>query len=432
MAIYHCSVKIIGRSSGRSSVAAAAYRAGQKITNERDGITHDYSHKIGVVHSEIMLPDHMPNEYDDRAVLWNAVEKIERRLDSQTAREVEVALPVEFSMDDNIQLVRSYITKNFTSKGMCADFSIHDNANNPHAHIMLTMRDVSPNGFEKKNRDWNSKDLLEQWRENWANECNRALAEKGVQSRIDHRSLEAQGLERIPTIHIGRSSVRRSQNERIILFNEQYNPQNVSLFMNELNEGYTIIKKHLSELSQGDREITRIRDDIKTISKRTEDLDMLYSALQHTKAERSNMGRFQSKREINARIDNLEIAYKHSWDYFQRSYKVSPNDAHNEIMRLERECRHIVDNRGSAGISRYQEKMRDYEKEYKRQQLLAQIRTDRKEIFDRLDRADVRLNKIMADEYKEITQELRPSQIFLLEQQRHNHEKSRRIYDFVR
>ena len=139
MAIYHCSVKIIGRSSGRSSVASAAYRAGQKMTNQRDGITHDYTHKMGVAHSEIMLPDHAPSEYSGRAQLWNAVEKIERRLDSQTAREAEVALPVEFSLENNIQLVRNYITDNFTSKGMCADFSIHDNPNNPHAHIMLTM-----------------------------------------------------------------------------------------------------------------------------------------------------------------------------------------------------------------------------------------------------------------------------------------------------
>ena len=432
MAIYHCSVKIIGRSSGRSSVAAAAYRAGQKMTNERDGITHDYTRKIGVVHFEIMLPDYAPIEYDDRATLWNAVEKTERRLDSQTAREVEVALPVEFSMNENIQLVRNYIAENFTSKGMCADFSIHDNPNNPHAHIMLTMRDVSPSGFEKKNRDWNNKNLLEQWRENWANECNRALAEKGMQSRIDHRTLEAQGLERMPTIHVGRSSVRKAHNERIILFNEQYKPQNVSLFMNELNEGYTIIKNHLSELSQGERDITRIKDSIKTISKRTEDVEMLYNALQHTKAERNNMGRFQSKREIDARIESLETAYRHSWDYFERNYKVAPDQVHNEIIRLERECMSISQNRDNATISRYQEKMREFEKEYKRQRLLAQIRADRKEIFDRLDRVDMRLNRITADDRREIAQGLRSSQIALIEGERHRQPNVRGAFDWVR
>ena len=432
MAIYHCCVKIIGRSSGRSSVAAAAYRAGQKMTNERDGITHDYTRKIGVAHSEIMLPSHAPSEYNDRAQLWNAVEKIERRLDSQTAREVEVALPIEFSLDDNIQLVRNYIADNFTDKGMCADYSIHDNANNPHAHILLTMRDVSPSGFENKNRDWNNKNLLEQWRENWANECNRALVEMGVQSRIDHRSLEAQGVERMPTIHVGRSSVRKAHNERIIQFNEQYTPQNVSLFMNELNEGYTIVKKHLNELSRSDREITRIQDNIKTISKRTDDLRVQYHELQQAKAKRNSMGRFQSKREINARIENIESAYKHSCDYFQRSFKVSPNEARNEIMRLEREYRQMLYTHNNSDISHYQEKMRNFEKEYKRQQLLAQIRTDRKEIFDRLDRADMRLSKITHDQYREIAQELRPSQVAMLEQQRYHHEKTREFLDFVR
>jgi len=432
MAIYHCSVKIIGRSSGRSSVAAAAYRAGEKMTNERDGITHDYSRKVGVAHSEIMLSDHAPSQYNDRSQLWNAVEKIERRLDSQTAREVEVALPVEFGLDDNIQLVRNYIADNFIDKGMCADFSIHDNKGNPHAHIMLTMREISPSGFENKNRDWNNKNLLEQWRENWANECNRALAEKGVQSRIDHRSLEAQGLERMPTIHVGRSSVRRVHNEAIILFNEQYTSHNVSLFMNELNEGYTIAKKHLNELSQGEREIARIQDNIKTISKRTEDLRMQYDALQYIKSERNSMGRFQNKREIDARIDNIESAYKHSCDYFQRIFKVASDQAYSEIRRLERDYMSIAQSRDNAGISRYQEKMRSFEKEYKRQQLLAQIRADRKDIFDRLDRADVRLNKITHDQYREIARELRPSQVALLEQQRYNQEKARGIYDFVR
>jgi len=190
MAIYHCSVKIIGRSSGRSSVAASAYRAGEKITNERDGITHDYSRKSGVAHSEIILPDHAPSEYKNRAILWNAVEKIERRCDSQTAREVEIALPIEFSLKENIEVMQNYITENFTSKGMCADFAIHDNEGNPHAHILLTTREISPEGFGKKNRDWNNVKLLEEWRENWAKECNIRLEEKGLQ-KIDHRSLEA-------------------------------------------------------------------------------------------------------------------------------------------------------------------------------------------------------------------------------------------------
>jgi len=233
MAIYHCSVKIIGRSSGRSSVAASAYCAGQKITDERTGLTHDYSRKNGVTHSEIMLPSHAPNEFQNRAVLWNAVEKIERRTDSQTAREVEVALPIEFTLKENIQVLKNYIKENFVDKGMCADFSIHENRGNPHAHILLTTRDISPEefGFGKKNRDWNNVKLLELWRENWAKECNFLLKEKGLQE-IDHRSLEAQGLERIATIHVGKSKTRKLQNDEIIKYNERYKPENISQYMN--------------------------------------------------------------------------------------------------------------------------------------------------------------------------------------------------------
>ena len=141
IAIYHCSIKIIGRGSGKSAVSAAAYRAGEKITNEYDGIIHDYTRKGGIVHTEILLPDNAPLEYTDRTALWNAVEKIEKAKNSQLAREIEVALPVELTREQNINLVREYVKQNFVDNGMCADVCVHDkNDGNPHAHIMLTMR----------------------------------------------------------------------------------------------------------------------------------------------------------------------------------------------------------------------------------------------------------------------------------------------------
>jgi len=125
---------------GKSAVAAA-YRAGEKITNEYDGIEHDYTRKGGIVHAEILLPDHAPEEYADRTVLWNAVEKIERAKNSQLAREIEISLPVELSKEQNIFLARYYVNRNFVDEGMCADLCIHDkNDGNPHAHILLTMR----------------------------------------------------------------------------------------------------------------------------------------------------------------------------------------------------------------------------------------------------------------------------------------------------
>ncbi len=141
MAIYHCSIKIISRGKGKSAVAAAAYRAGVKIINQYDGIEHDYTRKGGIVHTEILLPENAPAEYADRAILWNAVEKIEKAKNSQLAREIELALPVELTREQNISLVREYVNQHFVAAGMCADICIHDKKDgNPHAHVMLTMR----------------------------------------------------------------------------------------------------------------------------------------------------------------------------------------------------------------------------------------------------------------------------------------------------
>ena len=143
----HIPVSIIKRSAGRSAVAAAAYRSGTKLTNEWDGMTHDYTRKGGIVHAEIMLPAHAPPEFADRSILWNSVEQIEKARDSQLAREIEAALPRELSDEQQLALVRAYVKDNFVDKGMCADFAIHDKGTgNPHVHIMLTLRPLKENG----------------------------------------------------------------------------------------------------------------------------------------------------------------------------------------------------------------------------------------------------------------------------------------------
>ena len=147
VAIYHCSIKVISRGKGKSAVAAAAYRAGEKITNQFDGMTHDYTHKGGVVHTEILLPDHAPAGYTDRAVLWNEVEKIEKAKNAQLAREIEISLPRELTRAQSISLVREYVKRHFVAAGMCADVCLHDTGGgNPHAHIMLTMRPFDERG----------------------------------------------------------------------------------------------------------------------------------------------------------------------------------------------------------------------------------------------------------------------------------------------
>jgi len=212
MGLYHLSVKIIGRGSGRSAVGAAAYRSGQALRSAayrsggemHDGeIVHDYTKKKGVVHSEIILPDGAPLEFADRQTLWNTVEANEMRRDARLAREIEVALQVEFELYEQITLLREFIKENFVDKGMISDFSIHSNEGNPHAHIMLTTRTVSPDGFGKKNPDWDKRENLLIWREKWAEINNRFFEEKGLAERIDHRTLMAQGINREPTIHMG-------------------------------------------------------------------------------------------------------------------------------------------------------------------------------------------------------------------------------------
>ena len=225
---------------GRSAVAAAAYRSGERLTNEWDGKTHDYTHKPGVVHTEIMLPAHAPPEFQDRSTLWNSVEQIEKASDAQLAREIEVALPVELSRAEQLALVRSYVQDNFVAAGMCADFALHDKGDgNPHAHILLTIRPLRSDGkwgpkcrkvydldsqgnripdgkggwknHREDTTDWNNRENAEKWRAAWATYANRALETAGRPERIDHRSYERQGVEKIPTIHMG---VAASQMER--------------------------------------------------------------------------------------------------------------------------------------------------------------------------------------------------------------------------
>ena len=189
MAIYHLCTKIIGRSGGRTATAAAAYRAGIRIRDTRTGILFDYSRRKNVCWRAIAAPDHAPEWALSREQLWNAVELAEKRGDAQLAREVEISLPLELSYLERLALIAEFVDATFVKHGMVADITVHDNQGNPHVHILLTMRELLPDGFGKKVREWNDKQRLEAWRQAWAAICNRALAKSGHRSRIDHRSL---------------------------------------------------------------------------------------------------------------------------------------------------------------------------------------------------------------------------------------------------
>ena len=236
MALYHFHVEQIKRSAGQSVIAAAAYRAGERLYSEYYGETNDFTRKGGVLHTEILLPPNAPSEYADRQTLWNAVEKAEKNKKAQLAYSFDIALQNELSMDENITLARRFVQEHFVSKGMIADLAVHepDKENgipNPHFHVLTTMRPLNPDGTwgNKQRReyaldengerirdekgeyvfnavhttDWHEPETLERWREAWCKMVNAEFERKGITARIDHRSYEAQGIEQIPTVHEG-------------------------------------------------------------------------------------------------------------------------------------------------------------------------------------------------------------------------------------
>ena len=208
MAIYHFSGQVISRSTGRSVVAAAAYRAADHLMDERYDQIRDYTHKCDVAHTEIILPAGAPDWMADREKLWNAVEAVEKRKDAQLAREFQIALPRELTLKQNIELAREFVQREFVARGMVADFAIHndkgkDGEPQPHIHVLLTMREVTPEGFGQKVRAWNDKSLLLGWREAWAEVANRHLGFYDHDIRIDHRTLAEQGIDLTPQSKIG-------------------------------------------------------------------------------------------------------------------------------------------------------------------------------------------------------------------------------------
>ncbi|WJM80999.1 MobQ family relaxase [Pectobacterium brasiliense] len=197
MAIFHLEFKIVKRSEGMSSCRKAAYHSRSKITDDRTGNTYDFSHRSDLFHHQILAPASAPSHIiESSTALWNEVERVERQKDGQTARYFDVAIPCELNNEDKIKLVVEYCQKNFVDKGMIADIAFHDlDGQNPHAHVMLTLKPITADGFGKKERSWNDKKNVILWRESWSVIANRYLAAAGSNERIDHRSIDTQHTE---------------------------------------------------------------------------------------------------------------------------------------------------------------------------------------------------------------------------------------------
>ena len=228
MAIYHLSVKTVSRSAGRSATAAAAYRAGCKITDGRTGEIHDYTRKGGVQSATLIVPAEAAAWANDREVIWNAAEQAEKRKNSTVAREFEIALPSELSPAERQRLAVDFAHELVARHGCAADVAIHapgkegDNRND-HAHILLTTRRLTPEGMGEKTRELDDqktgKELVTQWRERFATLQNERLREAGHAVQVDHRSHAERGLQAMPTWHLGPAATaierRTGQRSRI-------------------------------------------------------------------------------------------------------------------------------------------------------------------------------------------------------------------------
>lgn len=255
MAIFHCTVKTHSRrnESTNHAVRSAAYRAGAKLVDANSGNVYNYTRKREVRFSEIRLPTKAPARFKNRSELWSEVEKSEKRVDAQLFREIEVALPRELSRIQMIELLRVYLDEYAVKYGMIADYSIHDDENgNPHAHIMLTMRELEGDGFGKKNRDWNDKKVLERWRKGWEKCANRVLKDAGFHIRIDSRSYAEQGLNIEPTKHEGRTNISKTNSQKVD------SRKNQNRDIGERNYIRSAIKTKKIELAAIESEITEL------------------------------------------------------------------------------------------------------------------------------------------------------------------------------
>lgn len=388
MAIFHCSIKIIGRSQGRSAVACAAYRSGTKLHDEELDKQNDYTNKKGVVYSEVMLPENAPEEFRDREKLWNAVHKIEKASNAQLAREVEVALPRELNREQQIELVRNYVQEQFVKKGMAADYAIHDTGDgNPHAHIMLTTRGFKANGQweakEKKDyardengeripvidpatgeqklgrrnekmwqrvtvqtNDWNSRENAEHWRSQWAKSCNQSLQQIGSDERIDHRSYARQGKEQEPTIHEGYEARKIEQNYGVserCEHNRQVKEHNRLLAMlkaekEKIERGIAMLKDKIQEYLEMHRKQPKQEQGGRTISQ--EERQGWYKVGEFAGVDKAEIDRFCDQAERNTPWNEKQTAwngYKAAQEQFWQEYNTRKADLQKELKKAYKE-----------------------------------------------------------------------------------------------
>ena len=274
MAIFHMSFSNISAGKGRSAIASAAYRSGEKLFDDKEGRSYLYARPV-MPESFILTPKNAPDWASNREQLWNEVEKKDRKSNSRYAKEFNVALPVELSEDEQKELLTKYVQENFVDQGMVADVAIHrDHLDNPHAHVMLTNRPFNPDGswglkaktqyikdengkqlltkggFPKQRKiwlvDWDKKEKINEWRKNWALSVNQFLAQKNIPDRISEKSFVDQGIDEVATQHEGINSKRHERRA----FNQQVKDYRKTKAGYKNNQEKAINRGHLDSLSK--------------------------------------------------------------------------------------------------------------------------------------------------------------------------------------
>ncbi len=362
MALYHFHVTQIKRSAGQSVTAAAAYRAGERLHSEYYGTDSDYTRKGGVVHTEILLPDHAPREYADRQTLWDAVEATERGKKAQLAYSFDIALQNEFSLEENIALARRFVSEQFVARGMIADLAVHmpekdGGIENPHFHVLCPIRPLNPDGtwgakqrreylFDENGKpilddaghqkfnavpttDWGKPETLEAWRQAWADMCNQMFREKQQHTRIDHRSYERQGVDRIPTVHEG-PNVR------------QMKARGIETDKGKLNRWIKNTRRLIYNLKVMIRELLAAIDELKRERAKFDAENI--ATLLNTYYDRRNAGAYSKK----ARANNLQEQIN-TFNYLQARHISTIDDLRDAVSSL------------ADRVSDRQKKLRDIE-----------------------------------------------------------------------
>ena len=369
MAIYHLSVKPISRSDGRSVTAAAAYRAAAKISDVRTGELHDYTRKQGVVSVTIITPKLAPKWSQDRSQIWNAAELAETRKNATVAREFEIALPSELNATQRQQLAHEFAQELVTQHGCIADVAIHQpgkegDQRNHHAHILLSTRRLGPDGFTEKTReldDYNSgPKWVKKWRERYAQLQNQYLQQAGSEQRVDHRSYKDQGLDSIPTCHLGPSAIAYERRTGL----PSKKRQNWEEYANQ---------RLLAAKEQG--ELEREAQEVEA------SIIVLDTDLKAAKAERDRQSVYPSAKEIEEGKASFVAGYKQSQQnrlskqHETEQERLAQIEIEQETQRLEQEA---AQKREQARLDEMK-RLQDIEEKKRLQQLQAQAAQRRKE-----------------------------------------------------